>query len=227
MRSKRPPKGWLRAHRPDVYKEPKPSRFRRILRWIFNGWTISLALIVLLVAFLTFTYFWFELSDRIDRRLLSGEIFTPSAGIYSAPKTLKPGEETSMLGMIEYLKSAGYIEKNNKADASRSRYSVSGDTLEIEPGYTGTFDGKKVFPHLTVKFQKDTKSVAVIRDEDAGRVVADARLEPKMLSTIAAEGDGRRRTVSFNDLPPQARPYSEPELRERPDPDAAIEAATL
>ncbi|MCV4754805.1 transglycosylase domain-containing protein, partial [Escherichia coli] len=25
---------------------------------------------------------------------------------------------------------------------------------------------------------------------------------PKMLSTIAAEGDGRRRTVSFADLPP-------------------------
>ena len=27
------------------------------------------------------------------------------------------------------------------------------------------------------------------------------RLEPKMLSTIAAEGDGRRKTVTFNDLP--------------------------
>jgi len=202
MRSKSPPKGWLKAHRRTVYKEPKRSRFRRILRWIFNGWTISLVLIVLLIAFLTFTYFWFELSDRIDRRLLSGEVFTPSAGIYSAPKTLKPGEETSMLGLIEYLKSAGYIEKNNKADASRSRYSVSGDTLEIEPGYTSTIDGKKVFPHLTVKFQKDMKSVALIHDEDAGRVVADARLEPKMLSTVAAEGDGRRRTVSFNDLPP-------------------------
>jgi len=160
MRSKSPPKGWLKAHRRTVYKAPKRSRFRRILRWIFNGWTISLVLIVLLIAFLTFTYFWFELSDRIDRRLLSGEVFTPSAGIYSAPKTLKPGEETSMLGLIEYLKSAGYIEKNNKADASRSRYSVSGDTLEIEPGYTSTIDGKKVFPHLTVKFQKDMKSVA-------------------------------------------------------------------
>src|SRR6185295_4281898 len=38
--------------------------------------------------------------------------------------------------------------------------------------------------------------------EDAGREVNEARLEPKMLSTIAAEGDGRRKTVNFTDLPP-------------------------
>jgi penicillin-binding protein 1B len=201
-RSKRPPRGWLKAHRPAVYKAPPPSRFRRILRWVFNPWTISVALLALLGVFLAVTYFWFEFSDRIDRKLLSGEVYTPSAGIYSAPKMLKNGEETTMLGLIDYLKSAGYIEKNNKADASRSRYSVTGDTLEIEPGYTGTIDGKKVFAHLRVKFQKDMKSVALIRDEDIGRAVGEAKIEPKMLSTIAAEGDGRRRTVTFNDLPP-------------------------
>jgi len=50
-------------------------------------------LFVLLAAFLTLTYYWFEFSDRIDQKLLSGEVFTPSAGIYSAPKTLNTGEE--------------------------------------------------------------------------------------------------------------------------------------
>lgn len=202
-KSKRPPRGWLKARGRDVYKAPPRSRFRRIVRWIFNPWTISLSLLVMLGVFLTVTYYWFEFSDRIDRKLLSGEVYTPSAGIYSAPKTLKGGEEMTMLGLIDYLKSAGYIEKNSKADASRSRYSVIGDTLEIEPGFTGVVDGKKVFSHLSIKFQKDMKAVASIRDEDGGRVVTEAKLEPKMLSTIAAEGDGRRRTITFNDLPPQ------------------------
>ena len=152
--------------------------------------------------FLTLTYFWFEFSDRIDRKLLSGEVFTASAGIYSAPKTLKVGEALTPIELVEYLKSAGYIEKNNKADGSRSRYSVEGDIVAIEPGITAMIDGRKVFPSLTVKFSKDGKTVAAIGDRDSGSQIAETKLEPKILSSIAAEGDGRRKTVTFNDLPP-------------------------
>jgi penicillin-binding protein 1B len=146
-------------------------------------------------------YFWLEFSDRIDRRLLSGEVYTPSAGIYSAPKTLKQGENTSLPALIEYLKSAGYIERNNRADASRSRYSVDSGKLLIEPGITGVIDDAKVFPSLSVRFNKDGKTVENILDVDSGAQVQAAKLEPKMLSTIAAEGDGRRRVVKFADLP--------------------------
>src|SRR5690606_19673018 len=126
---------------------------------------------------------------------------TASAGIYSAPKKLKVGEQTSMTQLIEYLRSAGYIEKNAQADASRSRYSIDGDVLGIEPGMTGVIDGSKVFPSLSVKFGKDLKSVAAISDRDANTQPDEAKLEPKILSSIAAEGDGRRKTVTFNDLP--------------------------
>src|SRR5436853_1796044 len=103
---------------------------------------------------------------------------------------------------MDYLKTAGYVEKNNHADASRSRYSVEGETLRIDPGATVTVDGNKVFPAVTIKFSKDGKSVVQIHNNDTGTEDAQTRLEPKMLSTIAAEGDGRRRTVTFNDLPP-------------------------
>ena len=196
-----PPRGWTRTHRAKTLQAPARGRFRRILRFFINGWTISFALMIALAAFLTATYFWFQFSDRIDQKLLSGEVYTPSAGIYSAPKLLKVGEANSLLGLIDYLKSAGYIEKNNHADASRSRISVAGDALVIEPGATAIVDSKKVFPSITVKFAKDGKSVVQIHNNDAGTEDAQDRLEPKMLSTIAAEGDGRRRTVTFNDLP--------------------------
>ena len=197
-----PPKGWVNARRGSVFKAPPPSRFRRLLNLIFNRYTLAASLIVLITGFLTFTYFWFEFSDRIDRKLLSGEVFTPSAGIYSAPKTLRVDEEISMQGLVDYLKSAGYIEKNNKADASRSRYSIDADVVAIEPGMTGNIDGKKVFPSISVKFKKDMKSVAAIGDRDTNEQVREARLEPRMLSSIAAEGDGRRKTITYNDLPP-------------------------
>ena len=203
MRSRTPPKGWIKQRRVTSYQAPPRSRFRRILRFFVTPWMITFSLVILLVCFLTFTYFWFEFSDRIDRRLLSGEIYTASAGIYSAPKLLKVGERTSLPQLIDYLKSAGYIEKNDKADQSRSRYSIIEGKLLIEPGITGVIDGARVFPAVSVSFAKDGKSVQGIAELEKKAQVESVKLEPKMLSTLAAEGDGRRRTVTFQDLPQQ------------------------
>lgn len=202
-RSKVPPKNWRGGRTVKAFKSPPPTRFRRVMRWIFNPYTLSISALLLLVVFLTATYYWFEFSDQIDRKLLSGQVFTPSAGIYSAPKTLRAGEDMTVAGLVDYLKSAGYIEKNDQADASRSRYAAGEDSVGIEPGSTGVIDGKKVFPALAVKFGKGGKGVASITDQDAGKEVKDALLEPKILSSIAAEGDGRRKTVTYQDLPPQ------------------------
>ena len=202
MRSRRPPKSWVKTRRVSAYQAPPTGRVRRFLRFFINPWVVTFTLVFVLIGFLTFTYFWFEFSDQIDRRLLGEQIYTPSAGIYSAPKTLKVGERTGATDLIEYLKSAGYIEKNAKADESRSRYSFVGDKLVIEPGVTGVLDGKKVFPALSISFAKDGKSVNAIADLEARKQIEQVQLEPKMLSTVAAEGDGRRRTVTFKDLPP-------------------------
>ncbi len=197
-----PPGGWKRSKRVSAYKAVPKSRFRRFLSGVFNIWTGTFALILLLAGFLGLTYFWFEYSDRIDRRLLGSEIFTPTAGIYSAPKTLKAGDRATLQELIDYLKSAGYIEKNAKADQTRSRYSILDGKLLIEPGATAVINGNKVFSPLQVKFAKDGKSVDTIQNLKSGRVEPESKLEPKMLSTIAAEGDGRRKVVNFADLPP-------------------------
>lgn len=203
-RSKLPPKGWVKKRRPGAVSfraEPLPW-YKRLLGAVFNRWTFAISGFLAVVGFLTFTYFWFEYSDRIDRRLLSGEVFTPTAGIYSSPKNLRKGEAMSSLDLVEYLKTAGYIEKNNKADAARSRYSFVGNEMLIEPGETAVIDGTRNFPNLRIRFAKDNKAVESILDLDSGSEANQAFLEPKMLSTIAGEGDGRRRTVKFADLPP-------------------------
>lgn len=201
-RSKMPPRGWKKGHRVAAFQPPPRSRFRRILRWIFNPWTIGLTLVLIVAGVFTFSYFWLEYSDQIDRKLLSGEIFTPTAGIYSAPKMLKAGDAVNMAELTEYLKSAGYIEKNNKADLSRSRYSIVEGRLVIEPGMTGTINSEKMFAPLQVKFSKDGKTVEAIQNLETQAVEPKVKLEPKMLSTIAAEGDGRRKVINFADLPP-------------------------
>ncbi len=202
QKSKMPPANWRGRLRVKAYQAPPKSRLQRVLRMIFNPITFLVSLMLLLGVFLTLTYFWFEYSDRVDS-LLKGEIFTNSAGIYSAPKTLKEGEEISPENLIAYLKSAGYIEKNQQADASRSRYQIIENKIEIEPGNTAMIDGKKMFPDLTVEYKKDRKAIASITDKETKTAVKQVQIEPKILSSIAAEGDGRRKSVTFNDLPPQ------------------------
>lgn len=200
-RSKLPPKGWKSKGRTRAYNPPR-SKFRTLTGYIFNRWTATAAGLLILTAFFVLSYFWFLFSDRIDRKLLSGDVFTPSAGIYSAPKSLRKGESTDAAGLMEYLKSAGYVEKNNRADASRSRFSFDGTNLLVEPGDTALLDGKKEFLTLSIKFSKDGRSVESLIDTEAGSEIDSALLEPKILSTIAGEGDGRRKTVKFGDLPP-------------------------
>ena len=198
---KKPPKYWRKNHPIKTFQAPKPPLYKRIFRFFFNGYTISFAALMILVVFLAGTYFWFDFSERIDRRLLSGQVYTPSAGIYSAPKTLKTGEAFSAEDLVNYLKTAGYVEKNNQADISRSRYEAGEGQIEIEPGANGTIDDAKVFHALTVKFDKDGKTVKSITDKDAKEEVRQTKLEPKILNSIAEEGDGRRKAVTFNDLP--------------------------
>ena len=197
----KPPKYWREKHPVKAFLAPKPPLYRRIFRLFFNGYTISLFLLAVLGVFLTASYFWFEYSDVIDRKLLSGEVYTTGAGIYSAPKILKDGEGLTPEELVAYLKSAGYIEKSNQADASRSRYQANGNQIEIEPGTTAMIDGAKVFPSLVVKFRKDGKAVESIADADAKKDVAQTKLEPKILSSITEEVNSRRKVVTFNDLP--------------------------
>ncbi len=199
-KSKAPPLNRRNRMSVKAYKAPPKSRSRRILRVIFNPITFLLALLLILTVFLTLAYFWFDYSDRIDL-LLKGEVYTNTAGIYSAPKTLKTGEAITLEDFTAYLKSAGYVEKNQQADASRSRYKIEENRMEIEPGNTALIDGKKIFPALRVEFKKDGKSIASITDKDSKEEIKKAQIEPKILSSIAAEGDGRRKTVTFNDLP--------------------------
>ena len=199
---KLPSRGATRSRRASSYQAPPPSAFRRAVGLVFNVWTASIVSFLFLGVFLTLTYFWLDFSGRIDQKLLSGEVYTASAGIYSAPKIIRVGEPISVNGMVDYLKTAGYIEKDNRADPSRSRFSVEGNIVGIEPGVTAIIDRKKVFPSLTVKFGKDLKSIEAIGDRDTGVQVAMSKVEPRILSSIAAEGDGRRKSVTYNDLPP-------------------------
>lgn len=183
------------------YKAPKPPLFRRILRLIFNPVTFALAALAILGIFLVASYYWFEFSDRINR-MLAGDVFTRNSGIYSAPKTIRKGEKISDEELLDHLRSAGYVSAERDADPLRGRFEVSGKKIIIEPGSTAVLDGKVEFRDLEVAFNKKGEVIESIKDKSSGDDLAKTALEPLLLSSIAAEGDGRRKVVTFRDLPP-------------------------
>jgi penicillin-binding protein 1B len=190
-----------RAPRVVTFEEPPEGFGRRWRRRLIRPATVVpvVALTVLSVAVLGYYYSVF--SQRIDR-LLRGEVFTRSAGIYAAPKQLRAGDNFSIEDVIARLKRAGYVEKAQQADTVRGRYSLDGANLEIEPGKDSTIDGRAQFPHVRVQFGKGGKSVAALSDLDAGGAkIPGAWLEPELISSVAGPQRERRKVIGFNDLP--------------------------
>ena len=146
-------------------------------------------------------YYWIVFSERIDR-LLNGEVFTRSAGIYAAPKNLHVGENITIDELVAYLKSAGYVEKLQQAETARGRYKVEGALVVVEPSQDGSVDGRRAFAPLRVQFARGGKSVVSITDTFKGTAYGSAQLEPQLISSVTGTDRAKRKVVGFNDLPP-------------------------
>jgi len=183
------------------YAEPDESFSRRWRRRIFRP-----PLIIALVLLSTFTigvlgYYYYIFSERVDR-LISGEIFTRSAGIYTAPKALRVGANVSADDLVKRLERAGYVERGQQADDARGRYSVNGASVEVEPGQNAVVDGERIFPRLRVSFARTGKGITAISNLDGNGKLEVALIEPEQISLVTGSERQKRRVIGFQDVPP-------------------------
>jgi len=183
------------------YEEPRSGFFRRLLRLVFRPFVIVPLLLVTIAVVTVLGYYWVIFSARIDN-LLRGEVFTRSAGIYAAPKLIRTGQNISTDDLLTYLKRAGYVDRNQQADSARGRYSLSGQTLEIDPGADSIVDGARPFQQLRIEFSRGGKSIANLTDRQNGAHLDKAQLEPELISSVTGRERAKRRVIGFNDLPP-------------------------
>src|SRR5215510_2559836 len=150
-----PPEQYSRPNNRDPrqvsYVEQGPGFWRRWRRRIFSAPVIIPVVFISAIVLGVLIYYWTVFSGRIDN-LLAGEVFTRTAGIYAAPKQLSVNESISAADVITFLKRAGYVEKTQQADTSRGRYTVNGNTLDIEPSSASSVDGVRQFQHVRVQF---------------------------------------------------------------------------
>jgi penicillin-binding protein 1B len=194
---KRPP----RSSRIVKYEEPERSKGRRLKQFLTQPYVIIPAGIAIVLFIGILAYYWIVLSRRIDN-LLSGEVFTRSAGIYAAPKQIRAGQNISEDDLITYLKRAGYIEQGQQGETARGRYVVDGLNLEIVPGEDADVDGAHSFARLRIQFGRGGSAITSIANAQGNTKLDRAQLEPELISSVTGRERAKRKVIGFNDLPP-------------------------
>src|ERR1043165_7357700 len=183
------------------YVEHGPGFSRRFFRRLFSAPVIIPVVFLGAIVLGILIYYWTVFSRRIDT-LLAGEVFTSTPGIYARRKQLPVNESISEADVIGFLKRAGYVEKTQQADTGRGRYTVNGNTLDIEPSSASSVDGVKQFQNVRVQFSGSGKSISSMTDLDNRGAVQRAWLEPELISSVTGTERAKRKVIGFGDLPP-------------------------
>jgi penicillin-binding protein 1B len=184
-----------------AYAEPSASFGRRVLRFFLSPPVLIPLAAITAIVLVVLVYYWVVFSSRIDT-LLAGEVFTRSAGIYAAPKQLRPGQSVSQEEMLAFLKRAGYVEKSQQADKSRGRYYVSGSIVDVEPSDNTVVDGQRQFQRVRVHFARNLRSISSLAELDTNARLERAWLEPELISSVTGRDRSKRKIIGFNDIPP-------------------------
>ncbi|MBI4874561.1 MAG: PBP1A family penicillin-binding protein [Acidobacteria bacterium] len=140
---------------------------------------------------LTFTFYYVKFSRMIDEKLAEGPFPTTSM-LFSAPKTVRVGDETTAEEIVGQLRRSGYGEsKTNRM----GWYHLRPDAVEVFPGPDSFFD----------------QEAGVIK-LDGGRVVqvislrdnserTQYLLEPELITNLFDRKREKRRIVRFPDIP--------------------------
>src|SRR5882724_5691821 len=129
----------------------------------------------------------------VDARLARGYLIS-RAGIYAAPRILRPGQRLSPEALATALRRAGYLDDENASEIWNGSFSIRDAAVEIRPNNTGGFPSV-----LRVSFGSDGRIAQLTGDE----VTVDSfTLAPESLTNDTLTKGGARRQLNFKDIPP-------------------------
>ena len=149
-----------------------------------------------------FAYLYSHYSKIVDERIESGYL-TSRAGIYAAPRVLRPGQKLGPENLAEALRRAGYVERE-ASNVWSGHFKIEGDAVEIWPRRADLHAGfgaadVGVFDTVRVEFDGRERIAAVKGD---GTRLDSYPLEPEPLTTDPSMKAGGRAALGFKDVPP-------------------------
>jgi penicillin-binding protein 1B len=155
--------------------------------------TVIIALLALISLGAFFINSYRSYAKIVEARLARGYLVS-RAGIYAAPRTLRPGQKLSPAALAVALRRAGYLNEDNASEIWNGSFSFRNDAVEIRPNNTGGLPSV-----LRVSFDSEGRIAQLTGDE----VTLDSfTLAPESLTNDTLTKGGARRQLNFKDIPP-------------------------
>jgi penicillin-binding protein 1B len=150
-------------------------------------------LLVAMVAGLVFAYYYITYEHVVDQRLRQ-PLFANTAKIYAAPQEVRPNQKYSVEEIAAALSRAGYSRASDRDVSKIGTFSVSGDSIHIQPGPQSYHapDGATVYTSHGI--------VTKIHGDD-GQDLSAYELEPELITGLSDKDRGKRRLVTYDELP--------------------------
>jgi penicillin-binding protein 1B len=129
---------------------------------------------------------------QIDARLAVGYL-TSRPGLYAAPRTIRHGQQYSLSELAQILRRAGYVETHG-SEVWNGTFSQSERAIELRPS------GKAAAGRAVRISLDETNRVEGLTEDELP--LDSFTLEPEILTNDVYAKGGRRRLLTFDDLPP-------------------------
>ncbi|QQS48396.1 MAG: PBP1A family penicillin-binding protein [Acidobacteriota bacterium] len=186
--------------RKSYYRTWRSAPFRTTFRTLTSPYVFAPLLILGLIA-LGVLFYYYDRYTRIIDAGLRGDTFVRSSGIYAAPYNVTEGTDLRMSEVMAHLQAVGYLERGRTDNSSRGQYTVSGDVIEVFPGGDTLIDGMRAFRSLRIDFDRSGRRIQSISDIETRERVAQAQLEPELISTVINPEREKRKIIVYRDLP--------------------------
>lgn len=150
-------------------------------------------LVVCAVFFIIFAYYYHAYEHVVDQRLRQ-PLFANTAKIYAAPREVRPDQKYSVQQIANDLMFAGYSTSGGVHPSQIGTFSENGSSIHIQPGPQSYHapDGATVYT---------AKGVVTKIQGDDGEQLSAYELEPELITGLSDKNRGKRRLVTYNELP--------------------------
>ncbi|MHB8302490.1 MAG: PBP1A family penicillin-binding protein [Acidobacteriaceae bacterium] len=157
---------------------------------------VAIATVVLTVGALTtavFMYYSHEYAHVVEQRLRQ-PLFANTAKIYAAPREVRPQQKYSVQQIARDLVMAGYTPVGTSHPSQLGTFSQAGNSIHIQPGPQSYHapDGATVYT---------AKGVVTKIQGDDGQQLGAYELEPELITGLSDKDRGKRRLVTYDELP--------------------------
>ncbi len=147
---------------------------------------------------LVFAYYYHAYENVVAQRLRQ-PLFANTAKIYAAPREVRPKQKYSVEQIANDLMFAGYSRVGTSHPSQIGTFSTEESSIHIQPGPQSYHapDGATVYTSRGV--------VTAIKADD-GQQLSAYELEPELITGLSDKDRGKRRLVTYDELPKYLMP---------------------